>query len=98
VVDLADEPVVPASRKLRLAALALSLGLRYEAPGARLDPPKYERVPFDGPKLAVIGTGKRTGKTAVAGHWGTLLREAGVDPVLVCMGSKRSRRSFRSPG
>ena len=34
VVDLADEPVVPASRKLRLAALALSLGLAYEAPGA----------------------------------------------------------------
>ncbi len=86
VVDLADEPVVPASRKLRLAALALSLGLRYEAPGARLDPPRYEPVPFDGPKLAVIGTGKRTGKTAVAGHWGTLLREAGADPVLVCMG------------
>jgi hypothetical protein len=24
---------------------------------------------FDGPKLAVIATGKRTGKTAVAGHW-----------------------------
>ena len=32
VVDLADEPVVPASRKLRLAALALSLGLAYETP------------------------------------------------------------------
>ena len=33
VVDLADEPVVPASRKLRLAAIALGLGLAYEAPG-----------------------------------------------------------------
>ncbi len=41
---------------------------------------------FDGPKLAVIGTGKRTGKTAVAGHWATLLRERGADPVIVCMG------------
>ncbi len=86
VIDLADEPVLPASAKLRLAALALSLGLRYEAPGARLEPPRYEPVPFDGPKLAVIGTGKRTGKTAVAGHWATLLREAGVEPVIVCMG------------
>ena len=86
VIDLADEPVLPASAKLRLAALALSLGLRYEAPGARLEPPRYEPVPFDGPKLAVIGTGKRTGKTAVASHWATLLREAGEAPVIVCMG------------
>jgi cyclic 2,3-diphosphoglycerate synthetase len=86
VVDLADEPVLPASGKLRLAALALSLGLSYEAPGGRLEPPRYERVDFDGPKLAVIATGKRTGKTAVAGHWAALLREEGVDPVIVCMG------------
>ena len=52
------------SASCALAALALHLGLRYEAPGVRLDPPRYEPVGFDGPKLAVIGTGKRTGKTA----------------------------------
>jgi cyclic 2,3-diphosphoglycerate synthetase len=86
VLDLADEPVIPASAKLRLAALALSLGLAYETPGARLDPPRYEPVPFEGPKLAVIGTGKRTGKTALAGHWAALLRDQGADPVIVCMG------------
>jgi cyclic 2,3-diphosphoglycerate synthetase len=84
VVDLADEPVLPASAKLRVAALALHLGLSYEAPGVRLDPPRYAPVPFGGPKLAVIGTGKRTGKTAVAGHWAALLRDR--DPVVVCMG------------
>ena len=84
VVDLADEPILPASAKLRLAALALELGLAYETPGARLDPPRYEPVDFGGPKLAVIATGKRTGKTAVAGHWALLLRDA--DPVVVCMG------------
>jgi cyclic 2,3-diphosphoglycerate synthase len=86
VLDLADEPVVPASEKLRLAALALQLGLAYETPGARLDPPRYEPVGFDGPRLAVIATGKRTGKTAVAGHWAALLRDEGADPVIVCMG------------
>jgi cyclic 2,3-diphosphoglycerate synthetase len=86
VVDLADEPVLPASAKLRIAALALHLGLGYQAPGTRLEPPRYEPVPFDGPTLAVIGTGKRTGKTAVAGHWAALLREHGADPVIVCMG------------
>jgi cyclic 2,3-diphosphoglycerate synthase len=86
VVDLADEPVLPPSAKLRLAALALHLGLRYEAPGLRLDPPSYAPVAFDGPTVAVIGTGKRTGKTAVAGHWARLLRERGTEPVMVCMG------------
>jgi cyclic 2,3-diphosphoglycerate synthase len=84
VVDLADEPVLPPSAKLRLAALALHLGLRYEAPGLRLDPPRYEPVAFDGPTLAVIATGKRTGKTALACHLARLLR--GRDPVIVCMG------------
>ncbi len=34
----------------------------------------------------MIATGKRTGKTAVAGHWAGLLRELGADPVIVCMG------------
>ena len=86
VVDLADEPVVPASRKLRLAALALELGLDWESPGARLRPQPLQRLPFEGPKLAVIGTGKRTGKTAVAQHWARLLRDRGSDPVIVCMG------------
>jgi cyclic 2,3-diphosphoglycerate synthase len=84
VVDLADEPVLPPSAKLRLAALALHLGLAYEAPGLRLDPPRYERVDFAGLKLAVIATGKRTGKTALACHLARLVRER--DPVIVCMG------------
>jgi cyclic 2,3-diphosphoglycerate synthetase len=84
VVDLADEPILPPRAKLRLAAIALHLGLRYEAPGLRLDPPLYEPVGFDGPRLAVIATGKRTGKTALACHLARLLREH--DPVVVCMG------------
>jgi cyclic 2,3-diphosphoglycerate synthase len=84
VVDLADEPVLPPRAKLRLAAVALHLGLRYEAPGLRLDPPRYAPVAFDGPTLAVIATAKRTGKTALAGHMARLLREH--EPVIVCMG------------
>jgi cyclic 2,3-diphosphoglycerate synthase len=84
VVDLADEPVLPPRAKLRLAALALHLGLRYEAPGLRLDPPRSEPVAFEGPTLAVIASGKRTGKTALACHFAGLLRDH--DPVIVCMG------------
>jgi cyclic 2,3-diphosphoglycerate synthetase len=36
--------------------------------------------------IAVIGTGKRTGKTAIAGHYATLLQKRGLEPVMVCMG------------
>jgi cyclic 2,3-diphosphoglycerate synthase len=86
VLDLADEPVLPPPARLRLAALALHLGLAYETPGARLEPPRYAQVDFAGAKLAVIGSGKRTGKTAVAGHWAGLLKGQGADPVIVCMG------------
>jgi cyclic 2,3-diphosphoglycerate synthetase len=86
VVDLADEPVLAPAAKFELAALALHLGLAYELPGTRLVPPRYERTTFAGPKLAVIGTGKRTGKTAVAGQWAALLRQRGGAPVIVSMG------------
>lgn len=86
VVDLADEPILTPARKLELAALALHLGMRYESPGLVVDPPPYASVEFDGPKLAVIATGKRTGKTAVAGHWARILRDRGARPVIVSMG------------
>ncbi len=86
VVDLADEPVLAAGAKLRLASLALHLGLAYETATESFEPPRYERVEFDGPVVAVIGTGKRTGKTAVAGHLAELLRERGRRPAIVSMG------------
>jgi cyclic 2,3-diphosphoglycerate synthase len=86
VVDLADEPVLPPSAKLDLAAETLHLGLSYELPDTLLTPPLYMPVDFPGRKLAVIGTGKRTGKTAVAGHWAKLLRERGTASVIVSMG------------
>ena len=86
VVDLADEPVLEPLDRLRMAALALHLGIAYETPGMQFRPPPYTSVPFDGRTLAVIGTGKRSGKTAVAGHWAELLKDAGARPAIVCMG------------
>ena len=82
--------------RLRLAALALHLGLAYERRACGLTPPPYASVPFDGRTLAVIGTGKRSGKTAVAGHWAEPAprgrRRAG-DRV---HGSRRAARRHRS--
>jgi len=66
VIDLSDEPVLSPPERLALAGRVLALGLPYEGPDFRFDPPRFE--PIGLPALAVIGTGKRVGKTAVTGH------------------------------
>ena len=83
VVDLSDEPVVGPRRRFRLASHALAQGLPYVGADFRLDPVRF--APYSQPALAVIGTGKRVGKTAVAGHVARLLT-ASRELVVVAMG------------
>ena len=83
VLDLSDEPVLGPPARFRLAARALALGVPYEGADFRLDPPRFEAIAT--PSVAVIGTGKRVGKTAVTGHVARLLaRDRRV--VVVAMG------------
>lgn len=83
VVDLSDEPILGPRERFLLASRALAAGLRYEGADFRFEPPHYE--PFALPSLAVIGTGKRVGKTAVTGHVARLLARD-RDVVVVSMG------------
>ncbi len=83
VVDLSDEPVLGPRARFLLASRSLAAGVPYVGADFRLDPPRFEPYPL--PSLAVIGTGKRVGKTAVTGHVARLLaRER--DVVVVAMG------------
>jgi cyclic 2,3-diphosphoglycerate synthase len=83
VVDLSDEPVLGPKERLALASRALAAGVPYLGADFRFDPPSFE--PFELPAIAVIGTGKRVGKTAVVGHLAHLLaRDREV--VVVAMG------------
>jgi cyclic 2,3-diphosphoglycerate synthase len=83
VVDLSDEPVLGPIERFRLASRVLARGLPYVGADFRLDPPA--RAPFSLPSVAVVGTGKRVGKTAVTGHVARLFaRERRV--VVVAMG------------
>lgn len=83
VVDLSDEPVLGPVARFAFASRALALGLPYEGADFRFDPPVF--APFAVPSLAVVGTGKRVGKTAVTGHVArTLSRDRSV--VVVAMG------------
>jgi len=64
-------------------AEAKALCVPYEGPDFRFEPPVF--VPVDLPTLAVIGTGKRVGKTAVTGHVARRLALSS-DVVVVAMG------------
>jgi cyclic 2,3-diphosphoglycerate synthetase len=83
VVDLSDEPVLGPAQRFLLASRALAAGLRYEGADFHFEPPQYAAFPL--PSLAVIGTGKRVGKTAVTGHVARLLARD-RDVVVVAMG------------
>lgn len=83
VYDLSDEPVIDARSRLRLASQALLAGVAYQGADFRLDPPPRPRIATK-PTIAVIGTGKRTGKTAVSAHMARTLTDR--RPLVVAMG------------
>jgi cyclic 2,3-diphosphoglycerate synthetase len=83
VIDLSDEPVLGPRERFLWASRALALGLAYVGADFRFEPPPLHAL--ETPSLAVIGLGKRIGKTAVAGHLARLLaRDRRV--VVVAMG------------
>jgi cyclic 2,3-diphosphoglycerate synthase len=85
VVDLSDEPVVGYRERMRIASYALYAGARYLGSDFELRPPDLRQVSTK-PSLAVIGTGKRVGKTAISGYLARLLAREGFDPGVVSMG------------
>lgn len=83
VVDLSDEPVLSEHERFRLINRALAAGLSYRGADFEFWPPP--RALTGVPAIAVIGTGKRIGKTAVCGHLARVLGER-HRVVLVAMG------------
>ncbi len=85
VFDLSDEPVLDHRARFALIGVALASGVAYAGGGFRFEPPDLPRLTTR-PSVAVVGTGKRTGKTAVsialARHWSA----SGRKPVVVTMG------------
>ncbi|HEX6262854.1 MAG TPA: 2,3-diphosphoglycerate synthetase [Actinomycetota bacterium] len=85
ILDLSDEPILGYRERMALAAVALAASVPYLGPDFRLDPPIRD-APLPAPTMAVIGTGKRTGKTAIAGEAARVAAAAGLNPVVVAMG------------
>jgi len=85
VVDLSDAPVIDARARNRLIALSAARGVAYRVAGSSLEPPWTTTRPSV-PTIAVIGTGKRTGKTAVSAALARHIVAGGARPVIVAMG------------
>ena len=96
IVDLSDEPVLGPPERMALASRALALGVPYEGADFRFDPPVFE--PFGLPSIAVIGTGKRVGKTAVTGQLArALARDRSVVVVAMGRGGPREPELIEAP-
>jgi cyclic 2,3-diphosphoglycerate synthetase len=85
VLDLSDDPVVDVRARSLLASVALLHGVPYHGADFRFEPPRRPRV-ASRPSIAVIGTGKRTGKTAIAGFVARTLTARGDAVAIVAMG------------
>jgi cyclic 2,3-diphosphoglycerate synthase len=85
VVDLSDEPVIGYRERMKIASFALHARARYLGSDFELKPPDLRPISTK-PSLAVIGTGKRVGKTAISGYLARLLATEGFDPGVVSMG------------
>ncbi|HJP66982.1 MAG TPA: 2,3-diphosphoglycerate synthetase, partial [Actinomycetota bacterium] len=85
VLDLSDEPVMGYEQRMELIGVTLAAGIPYVGPDFWFDPPIVEAA-LAAPTVAVIGTGKRVSKTAVAGHVARLAAADGRRPVVVAMG------------
>jgi cyclic 2,3-diphosphoglycerate synthetase len=85
VMDLSDEPVVTSADRFRLASVALARGVSYIGADFQFDPVAAEAETVT-PALAIVGTGKRVGKTAVSAHVARLLQARGARPVVLAMG------------
>jgi cyclic 2,3-diphosphoglycerate synthetase len=92
VLDLSDEPVLGYRERMELASVSLVAGVPYQGADFRFDPPVADPPPIGVPVLAVYGTGKRTGKTAIAGEVARRAARRDLAPV-----SYKKIRSHQTP-
>lgn len=85
VLDLSDEPVLVIEERMHLMSIVAEAGCTWAGADMVVHAPAYGEC--DAPSLAVIGTGKRIGKTAVGSHIATVADQAlGGGVIVVAMG------------
>jgi len=82
VIDLSDEPVVGYADRFRIASICMLYNVTYRGADFCFTPLPLKRTKK--PSMAVVGTGKRVGKTAVSGFVARTLKRI-ARPVVVTM-------------
>ena len=83
--DLSDEPVVDYKIRMKIASFCMAGGCSYMGPDFLFNwEPRNIKSQKD--TIAIIGTGKRIGKTAISAYIARLLIGEGIDVATVAMG------------
>lgn len=92
VLDLSDEPIMNYMIRFEVACQVLLQGSIYRGSDFEFKPLDFKKI-FTKPSLAIWGTGKRIGKTAMGGLVGRVLKDCNMKPAIVTL----SRGGPRKP-
>jgi len=84
VLDLSDEPIMDYITRFEVASYVLYHGAIYKGSDFQFDPLNFKKI-LTKPSLAIWGTGKRIGKTAIGGFIGRTLRDAHLAPAIITL-------------
>jgi len=85
ILDMSGPPLLDMRDRLALANEALSSGVSYTGPDFSFSAPPSPDLP-KAPSLAILGAGKRVGKTAVCSYAARKIAASGFKPVILTMG------------
>lgn len=84
VMDYSDEPIVNYDIRMQIACELLAAGVIYRGADFEFTPMEFKEI-LTKPSLAIWGTAKRVGKTAIGGYVARTLQKAGFAPGVVTL-------------
>ncbi|MBI5412080.1 2,3-diphosphoglycerate synthetase [Candidatus Peregrinibacteria bacterium] len=84
VLDLSDEPIMDYLTRFEVACRILHQGIVYRGSDFEFRPLQFKKI-LTKPSLAIWGTGKRIGKTALGGMVGRVLKQCGLKPAIITL-------------
>lgn len=85
VIDLSDEPIVDYRSRFQIASALMREQIQYTGSDFNFLPPSAPHI-LHHSSIAVTGTTKRVGKTAISGFTARTLKKCGYTPCIVTMG------------